>query len=269
MCKALDVSRSSFYEWLNRDPSLRDIENQTIKEEIEPVFDSSNGTYGRRRLSAALEKKGVLASVNRIERRMKELDIQGYRPRAYKITTIGNSKLKNSPNLLKDENIVAEALNQVWVTDITYIATKEGWLYLCMFLDLCSRKIIGWSMEDNMKASMVNRALRMAIKTRKPKKGLIVHSDCGGQFKAKSFRSILWNNKIRQSMTHAGNCYDNATAESFFGTLKNELIRGVKFETRESAKAAIFEYIESFYNRARLHSSLGYNSPMEFEENIA
>lgn len=199
---------------------------------------------------------------------MKELGIEGYRPPVFKRTTIGDASVENSPNLLRAENIVPSQPNQVWTTDITYIATKEGWMYLCVFLDLYSRKVVGWSIDDNMKADLVLRAFNDAIRQRKPGKGLIVHSDCGGQYKSKRFRRLLWRKKIRQNMT-AGNCYDNANAESFFGSLKSDIIRGKKFSSKEEARAAVFEYVEVFYNRVRLHSALGYQSPNSFEENVA
>ena len=159
--------------------------------------------------------------------------------------------------------------DQVWVSDITYISTREGWLYLCVVIDLFSRRVVGISLADNMKASLVVSAFREEFERRQPAKGLIVHSDCGGQYKSKAFRRLLWAKGARQSMTHAENCYDNANAESFFGTLKRELIRGTTFLDRASAISAIFEYIEVFYNRLRLHSSLGYESPEQFEQKTA
>jgi transposase InsO family protein len=200
---------------------------------------------------------------------MKELGIQGISPRAFVVTTRDNTKLENSPNLIKDEALEVTSIDQVWVSDITFIPTKEGWLYLCIVLDLYSRRIVGWDMQSNMKADLVINALRMALKGRKPAPGLIFHSDCGGQYKAGRFRGLLRRYGVRQSMTFAGNCYDNATAESFFGTLKTELVARLTFETREQAKAAIFEYVEVFYNRFRMHSSIGYQSPVEFEKDVA
>lgn len=200
---------------------------------------------------------------------MKELGIQGISPRAFVITTRDNTNLENSPNLIKDEALKVTGVDQVWVSDITFIPTREGWLYLCIVLDLYSRRIVGWDMQSNLKADMVINSLRMALKSRKPAPGMIFHSDCGGQYKAGRFRGLLKRHKARQSMTHAGNCYDNATAESFFGTLKTELVARLSFETREQAKAAIFEYVEVFYNRFRMHSSIGYQSPVEFEKSVA
>jgi transposase InsO family protein len=200
---------------------------------------------------------------------MKELGIQGISPLAFVMTTRDNTNLENSPNLIKNETLKVTGVDQIWVSDITYIPTREGWLYLCIVLDLYSRRIVGWDMQSSLKADLVINALRMALKSRKPASGLIFHSDCGGQYKARRFRGLLKRYRARQSMTHAGNCYDNATAESFFGTLKTELVARLSFETREQAKAAIFEYVEVFYNRFRMHSSIGYQSPVEFEKNVA
>ena len=189
-------------------------------------------------------------------------------PPSFRKTTIPDAATANSPNMLKDSFDLSEP-NQVWVTDITYVATREGWVYLCVFIDLYSRKVVGWAIDDNMRADLVIKAFEMAYRCRKPTHGLVVHSDCGGQYKSTRFRRLLWKRKVKQSMTHAGNCYDNAYAESFFSTLKKDLIRGVKFEARESAKSAMFEYIEAFYNRRRLHSGLDYKSPEQFENEIA
>ncbi len=269
LCELMDVSRSAFYEWLEGTPSPRTEANETLRKAVYTAHETSRGTYGRRRIALQLVKEGTPVSPSRVERRMKELGIQGISPRAFVTTTRDNTNLENSPNLIKDEALAVDRIDQVWVSDITFIPTKEGWLYLCIVLDLYSRKIVGWDMQSTLKADLVINALRMALKGRKPAPGLIFHSDCGGQYKAGRFRGLLKRHRIRQSMTHAGNCYDNATAESFFGTLKTELVRRLSFETREQAKAAIFEYVEVFYNRIRMHSSIGYQSPVEFEKSVA
>lgn len=265
----MSVSRSAFYEWLQGVPAPRIEANRKLREAVYSAHEASFGTYGRRRVALELAKQGVTASPSRIERRMKELGIQGISPRPFIVTTRNNANLENSPNLIKDEALKANEIDRIWVSDITFIPTKEGWLFLCIVLDLCSRRIVGWSMRADMKADLIMDATKMALKTRKPKSGLVFHSDCGGQYKAAVFRSLLRRHGIRQSMTFAGNCYDNATAESFFGTLKSELVRRLTFETREQAKAAIFEYVEVFYNRLRMHSSIGYQSPAEFEKKLA
>ena len=269
MCDVLEVSRSSFYDWLNGGSSGRSGDNAELRETIQIVHDKSRGTYGRRRIAAHLTNQGQQISSGRVARRMKELQIKGISPRPYVITTRPNRDLQNSPNLIKDEAVVVSRVNQVWVSDLTFIPTGEGWLFLCIVLDLCSRKIVGWSMRSDMKADILMDASKMAFKSREPIHGLIFHSDCGGQYKAHRFRKMLRRHQTRQSMTFAGNCYDNATAESFFGTLKTELVYRTKFATRDAAKAAVFEYIEVFYNRFRLHSAIGNQSPVEFEKSVA
>jgi putative transposase len=265
----MDVSRSAFYEWLQGIPAPRIERNKMLREAVYTVHQASRGIYGRRKITLELVKKGVNVSEGRVDRRMKELGIQGISPRPFIKTTRDDTDLENSPNLIKGEALKATEIDQIWVSDITFIPTKEGWLFLCIVLDLCSRRIVGWAMRSDMKADLVMDATKMALKSRKPRLGLVFHSDCGGQYKARKFRSLLRRHGVRQSMTHAGNCYDNATAESFFGTLKCELVRRLSFETREQAKAAIFEYVEVFYNRLRMHSSIGYQSPDEFEQKLA
>jgi putative transposase len=269
MCRVLGVSRSAYYEWLTETPSLRSEERKKLREAVLAVHMSSRGTYGRRRIRAHLAKAGQAKSIGNVEKRMQELQIRGISPRAFVVTTKGAPKLKNSPNLIKDEAVKVSRPNQAWVSDLTFIRTDEGWLYLCIILDLHSRKIVGWSMRSDMKAEILMEAAKMSFKSRQPNAGLIFHSDCGGQYKAQKFRALLCRHKVRQSMTFAGNCYDNATAESFFGTLKSELVYRNKFATREQAKAAVFEYIEVFYNRFRLHSAIGNQSPVDFEKNVA
>ncbi|HYX38594.1 MAG TPA: IS3 family transposase [Oligoflexus sp.] len=214
LCDVLEVSRSCYYEWLQAIPSKRVEANKLLRDAVHTVHEASRGTYGRRRIAAQIAKQGPAVSPTRIERRMKELGIQGISPRAFVTTTRDNTKLVNSPNLIKGEDLEAKTIDQIWVSDITFIPTKEGWLYLCIVLDLYSRRIVGWDMQSNMKADLVINALRMALKGRKPAAGLIFHSDCGGQYKAGRFRGLLRRYRVRQSMTFAGNCYDNATAEA-------------------------------------------------------
>jgi transposase InsO family protein len=193
--------------------------------------------------------------------------IRGKSPRKFRVTTIPNPKLENSPNLVKGLKAPSR-VDEVWVSDITYLETKEGWAYLCVVLDLCSRKVISWTIAKHMEASLVRDALSAAIKSRGAVTGTIFHSDCGGQYKSKAVRNLLERYRMRQSMTFAGNCYDNATAESFFGTMKSELEK-CQFLSFQEAESVVFEYIECFYNRRRLHSSLGYQSPEEFENGVA
>lgn len=263
----MQVSTSAYYNWLQGSESKRSQENKNLRKKIIEISEVSNGTYGRRRIAASINKDTPkLASINRIERQMKVLGVEGYQPRSFKRTTIPDSELVDSPNLLRDCQVLS--IDEAWVSDITYIATKQGWLYLCTIMDLRSRKIIGWKTADNMRADLVVDAFKEAWNSRKPTGRLIFHSDKGGQYKSRKLRRLLKRLGVSQSMTGADHCYDNAVAESFFATLKRELIRGVKFSTRESAEMAIFEYIEVFYNRVRLHSALEYRSPEEFE-NIA
>jgi putative transposase len=269
LCEVLEVSRSAYYDWLNGTPPEREEKNEDLREAVQSVHDRSRGTYGRRRIAAHLLNEGQAVSAGRVERRMKELQIKGISPRPYVVTTRANRDLQNSPNLIKDEAVAVDRIDQVWVSDLTFIPTSEGWLFLCIVLDLFSRKIVGWSMRSDMKADILMDSTNMAFKARTPAPGLIFHSDCGGQYKAHRFRKMLRRQKSRQSMTFAGNCYDNATAESFFGTLKTELVYRTKFATREQAKAAVFEYIEVFYNRFRLHSAIGNQSPVGFEKSVA
>jgi putative transposase len=198
---------------------------------------------------------------------MNALGIRGISPRKFRRTTIPDPKLENSPNLLKGKEPLTVP-NQAWASDITFVPTGQGWLYLCVVIDLWSRKVVGMSMADHMRAELVESALKAALDLRRPKPNLIFHSDCGGQYKATTFRRLLSRKGILQSMTHAGNCYDNATAESFFGTLKTELGK-CQFSPRREAESTIFEYIESFYNRTRIHSSPGYLTPDEFERQVA
>jgi putative transposase len=267
LCKVMNVSKSGFFAWRGRPPSKKSNEDKVLEKLVEDAHRDSRGTYGRRRIKAALAKKGVAVSRNRISRLMAKRCIRGKSPRKFRVTTIPNPKLENSPNLLKAIE-VTNRLDQVWVSDITYLQTKEGWAYLCIILDLHSRKIISWAIDKHMEASLVVTALNSAIKTRNCAVDTIFHSDCGGQYKSNAVRNILARSGMKQSMTYAGNCYDNATAESFFGTLKSELDQ-CQFSSFQEAECVIFEYIEVFYNRKRLHSALDYKSPDEFEREAA
>ena len=267
LCKTMMISKSGYFSWLGRAPSKRNDSDMALKQIIVEEHRCSRGTYGRRRIKRSLAKKGIKISANRIAKLMALSSIRGKSPRKFRVTTIPNPKLENSPNLVKTINATTR-LDEVWISDITYLQTKEGWAYLCVILDLHSRKVISWSIKNHMEASLVVTALKSAISARKNVEGTIVHSDCGGQYKSKAVRSLIARHKMRQSMTFAGNCYDNATAESFFGTLKSELEK-CQFSSFQEAESVIFEYIEVFYNRTRLHSSLGYKSPDEFEREAA
>lgn len=264
MANALGLSRAGFYKRLHRKPTRRDEADVDLKTKILLIFKKSRKTYGLPRLMTALRESAVQCGTGRLQKLQKSLQIQGAirKPRFIR-TTDSNHDHAISPNLLK-RNFATEKPNRVWVSDLTYLRTAQGWLYLCVFLDLFSRKIVGWSMSDNMEASNTCRALEMAIGNRRPEAGLIIHSDRGVQYASAEFRQILKMNGFVQSMSGKGDCLDNACAESFFGTLKSELAANV-FGSHAEARREVFDYIECFYNTERMHSYLGYKSPVEFE----
>ncbi len=264
MCNILGVGRTSYYDYLRAEPSARMIENQNLAAKIKKVFIDSRATYGTRRIRRLLLNSGMEISRRRVEKIMKQESLVCKTRRKFKVTTDSNHKLSISPNIL-ERNFIAEKPNQKYVGDITYIWTQEGWLYLATVIDLFSRRVVGWSMSGRMKASLVNDALLMALWKRKPEQGLIWHTDRGSQYAADSHRKILKEHGVIQSMSRKGNCWDNSVAESFFHTLKTELTHHMNYKTRDEAKNAIFEYIEIFYNRKRMHSSNDYFSPEEYE----
>jgi len=264
MCRVIRVSRSGYYEWLNYPNSNHKEQDNKLTAMIKVIFEEGRGNYGSRTIKKKLERKGEFISRRRIIRLMRQANLICRTKRKFKATTDSKHNLTIAPNLL-DRQFKVDKPNHYYVGDITYIATNEGWLYLATVIDLYSRKIVGWSMADNMKADLVNNALLMAIWQRKPPKGLVWHTDRGSQYASHSHRQIINQHGIIQSMSRKGNCWDNAVAESFFHTLKNELIYQCKFKTREEAKNVIFEYIEVFYNRIRAHSTNDYLSPVEYE----
>jgi transposase InsO family protein len=248
MCRVIQVSRSGYYEWLSSSDCNRAKEDKELTLLIKLIFEEGRGNYGSRTIKKKLERKDKFISRRRIIRLMREENLICKTKRKFKATTDSKHNLPIAPNLLARQFEVDKP-NRFYVGDITYIATNEGWLYLATVIDLYSRKIVGWGMADNMKADLVNKALLMAIWQRKPARGLIWHSDRGSQYASHSHLKIIQQHGIIQSMSRKGNCWDNAVAESFFHTLKNELIYHCKFKTREEAKNVIFEYIEVFYNR--------------------
>ena len=268
MCKVLKVDRSSYYHWL-RSGSIVNKVDEKLNELIEVIFMQSRQTYGTRRIKAKLlQRYGFIVSRRRIKNIMKELHLSVKMKRRFKInTTDSNHHLPIAPNIL-NRDFYSSSPNSKYVGDITYIPTNEGWLYLATVIDLYSRKIVGWSMDKHMKTSLVNDALVMAIIKRKPLKGLIWHTDRGSQYASYAHKDLLQKYGIIQSMSRRGNCWDNAVAESFFHSLKTELIYNEIFETRAQANQAIFEYIEVFYNRQRMHSANGNLSPVEFEKKM-
>lgn len=264
MCYCLAVGRSSYYEWLKSDRSPRQIENDMLSAKIEDIFRQGRSTYGTRRIKSALAKQGLTVSRRRIRRLMANLSLSCKTKRKFRVTT-DSKHLQPVANNLLDRQFSCNAPNKFYVGDITYIPTDEGWLFLAVVIDLFSRQVVGWAMDKRMPVELVNEALLMAIWSRKPKRGLIWHTDRGSQYASDSHREILQEHGIEQSMSRKGNCWDNAVSESFFHSLKTELTHHVKFTTREKAKQAIFEYIEVFYNRVRLHSTNDYLSPVEYE----
>lgn len=264
MSRVLGVSSSGYYAWRRREPGCRAQANAALVADIRDIHQTSRGTYGSPRVHAALKRRGVVCGRNRVARLMRREGMVGKSPRRKRpVTTRHEPGNPVAPNVLA-QNFSAEQPNRKWVADITYVDTAEGWLYLAPVLDLWSRMVVGWSMEEHMQTSLVDQALQMAAARRRPGPGLLHHSDQGGQYTSAAYQQHLSKLKAQVSMSRAGNCYDNAAMESFIGTLKTECVTG-QFATRAQARTAIFEYIEVWYNRQRLHSSLGYLSPEEFE----
>ena len=264
MCAVLQVSKSGYYDWRQRSTSERKQANEKLLMAIRREHEASRQTYGSPRIHAALQRQGFEAGRNRVARLMRESGLVGRssqrkRPR----TTQRAEGALAAPNLLA-QDFSASRPNQVWLADITYIETLEGWLYLAAVLDLYARPIVGWSMAPHLQAALVEQALLLALGQRLPDPGLLHHSDRGSQFTSHLIQSLLAEHGIQVSMSGVGNCYDNAPMESFFGTLKTECASS-PFATRSQARQAIFEYIEVWYNRQRLHSSIGYMAPMEYE----
>lgn len=264
MCSVLGVGRTSYYDWLRSEPSRRDLENQWLAGKIREIFLKHYCNYGARRIRKHLQNEGIEISRRRVRKLMKQQGLHCKTKRKFTVTTNSAHKQPIAPNLL-ERDFTALKPNQKYVGDITYIWTKEGWLYLAIVMDLFSRKIVGWSIQDTMRAELVNDALLMAIWKRKPGKGLIWHTDRGIQYASESHRNILKEHGIRQSMSRKGNCWDNAVAESFFHTLKTELTYHFNFETREEAKQEMFKYIEVYYNQNRIHSANDYLTPNQAE----
>lgn len=265
MCKILEVSKTAYYDWLDRPPSALEIENEHLTLLITDIFEGQRRGCGTRTIKKALSRKNYHTSRRRIGKLMKKENLVCKTKKKFKATT--NSKHDNpiAPNLL-DRQFTVEKPNEVWVGDITYIWTAEGWLYLATVIDLFSRRVVGWSMNKRMTVDLVNDALLSAIWSRKPKKGLLWHTDRGSQYASSSHRKLLKDHGLVQSMSRKGNCWDNAVAESFFHTLKTGLVNHKLYQTREEAIQDIFEYIEVFYNRQRLHSTNDYWSPVDYEE---
>jgi len=264
MCQLLNVSRGGYYAWLERPPSSRAQENIKLKENIEQIYEKSRRRYGSPRIHAQLRDEGVFVSRPRVARHMQQMGISALGKKKFKVTTDSNHKYPASPNLLK-RAFTVNAPYQVWVSDITYIYTKEGWMYLTVIIDLYNRMIVGWAMSEGLSASETTiAALNCACRRYHPARGIIFHSDRGIQYACKDFRKLLKKYHMIQSMSAKGDCWDNAVAESFFATLKREEVYLYNYNNRWEARQSIFSYIEIFYNRIRKHSYLGNKSPVQF-----
>lgn len=260
----MQVSSSGYYAWRKRGLSKRAEEDAELEGEIERIHDDSHQIYGYRRIYQALLAAGRRVSRRRVARLMRRLKRQGRQYRRYLVTTKPGKRLPNVPDLL-ERRFEADQPNRAWVADITYIPTDQGWLYLAVVLDLFSRRVVGWAMAPTLGQELTLSALRMALLKRRPLPGLIHHSDRGSQYTSHEYQLVLKAHQIRPSLGKVGACFDNAAMESFFGSLKSEWLYFHRFATRQQAMTSIFYYIESFYNRQRRHSTIGYLSPLAFE----
>ena len=275
VCRLLGVTQSGFHFWRKREPSKREQERKQLRADIQKVFDANGGRYGAPRIYKVMrEHHAYTGSLNRLQALMRAMGLRAKAGRKFKVTTDSAHQLPIAPNLLEqnfscdpapESSSHAKAPDQVWLSDITYLWTREGWVYVCAVLDLFTRRIVGWAMAEHMTRELVLDALRMANKVRKPPPGLIFHSDRGSQYASHEVRAWLTQQTMRQSMSGTGNCYDNAPMESFWHSLKVEETHGQNFATRTEATHSVFGYIEGWYNTVRLHSSLGYQSPSQFE----
>jgi len=268
MCHLFSVSRSGFYSWLKRGKTPRDQANEALTKQIRRIHQQSQGIYGSPRITDALRHEGIRCTRKRVARLMRNHGIVSKTKKKFKCTTHSAHKRPVAPNLIR-QDFTASTPDTVWTSDITFIWTRQGWLYLAVFLDICSRRIVGWSMKSRMTDELVIDAFKHAWAQRKAPAGLIIHSDRGSQYCSRFFNELLVKQGYRQSMCATGNCYDNAITESFFGTLKTELIFHNRYDTRNEARRSIFKYIEMFYNRIRIHSSLGGLSPEQYEQRVS
>jgi transposase InsO family protein len=267
MCRVMRVSSSGYYDWRDRGPSSREQARKQLDGQVAQAFAAEKGRAGTPRLRRRLSKQGCMAGRHQVAQSLRRQGLRAKGGRKYKATTNSNHRLPVAPNLLQ-QDFSAERRNQKWVCDITYIDTGEGWLYLAVVLDLYSRIVVGWSMSERMPATLVCDALKMAIFKRHRPQGVIVHSDRGSQYCSREHRQLLTDHHLICSMSKKGDCFDNAAMESWNHSLKVEAIHGERFATRDQAKAQVFDYIEVYYNRQRLHSTLGYLSPVEFERKM-
>jgi len=267
-CRVLRVSRSGFYAWCCRAPSERVQRREVLGHRIREVHEQSRANYGSPRVHRALVAQGESVCENTVAKVMNSLQIKAKTAKAFVPRTTDSDHHAPVASNTLGRNFDALLPNHKWVADITYIRTDEGWLYLSAVLDLCSRRVVGWAMADHMRSELISDALEMALAHRRPERGLLHHSDRGVQYASDAYQGLLTDHGIDCSMSRRGNCYDNAVMESFFGTLKTELVHHEHYTTHAQARASIFEYIEVFYNRQRLHSTLGYLSPEAFEAGL-
>jgi putative transposase len=270
MCRVLEVGRSGYYTWKRRPPSARAVRDNELRAHVRAVHAASERRYGSPRVHRGLRDQGLRTSRKRVERLMREEGLRAKRRRPYVITTNSRHTHAAAPNVLARRFAPEEltAPNRVWVADLTYVPTREGWLYLAVILDLASRRVVGWSMSDSLNTTLAVDALDMALQHRRPERGLIHHSDRGVQYACEAYQQLLAYHGICPSMSRQGNCWDNAVAESFFATLERELIDDAHWRSRADARAAVFSFIEIWYNRQRLHSSLDYVSPVKYEAQL-
>lgn len=268
LCHVLQVQRSGYYGWLKQEPGSRQRANERLLQSIRQVHQDSRATYGSPRITRQLKRQQVRCSENRVARVMRLHGIKARQKRPFRPRTTDSRHLHPiAPNRLKTLNAV-DRPDRAWVADITYVRSVTGWVYLAAVMDLCSRKIVGWSLATSLETSLVKEALKQALVVRRPAPGLLHHSDRGIQYASSAFQALLACYKILPSMSAKGNCYDNAAMESFWSTLKSELLHGRVFQDLAEVRLAVFDYIETFYNPKRLHSALGYHSPVEFEQQL-
>ena len=267
MCRVLGVSRSGYYGWLDRPVSHRLEANQRLLAEIRRVHGQARGVYGALKTWQQLCAQGIPCGKHRVARLRRRHGIEATRRRRFKITTHARKRQAMTPDLVQ-RGFTAPAPNRVWVGDVTCVATRQGWLYVAVLLDLYSRKVVGWAMAERINTALVLQALRMALLARRPAPGLIHHTDRGAIYTADEYRALLAAHGLAASMGRTGDCYDNAVAESFFSTVKNELAATRAYASRADAQTALFEYIEVFYNRQRLHQTLGYRTPQHVDEQV-
>ena len=265
LCDVMQVSRRGYYDWLNQPVSVREISNQRLLIEIKRVFYAYREVYGAPRIYHTLIEEGHDCGLNRVARLMQEAGLVPKTVKKFRVTTDSRQSHRPAPNRL-NRDFSASRPDEKWVADVTYIPTREGWLFLAVVLDLFSRKVVGWSMGTRLNSTLAQRALSHAIERRLPDKGLLVHSDQGKEYYANEYQALLKDQGFICSMSRRGNCYDNAAMESFFHSLKVEQVHHDDYRTRDEARSVIFDYIELFYNRQRKHSTIGYLSPNVFEE---